>query len=1117
MLDRGRKYAFVLTALILCGATARAEILISGRIVSSQGQELPGAQISLSATRDPFIQGELVRTGALRETPLASTRSTAGGHFQLGAPTPGLYTVVVESPGFLPWEYPLALIEPTYLPTVALSKATEHRVRVVDGDGQAIPGALATVAEASRWSRQNAAFGAWLPASQLARSSEAGQLTFHRETVRGVDLLVWAPGYVESETPSGKTGSNEARLHRGVQRVIEIRNGAGEPAPGTLVRLGLGRWPAGSTDADGRLSLAAPADRSLRLELVTAEGRTTTVSLLPPTATTPLSAAEVFYLQRREIEGRVVGATDGEPLAGALLWAGGERGVYAWTGPRGGFSLPNNQPTHEVKLFVEAPHHLGQRTEGLSVNGSGAVELALQPAATLPGRIVDEDEHPVANAELQIHTDLSRNHFLEPPLSVAARSDADGRFQLSRLPDAPLYELIARAPGFAALRFSITPPVNDREIVLVLGRGRTTVGSVRDIDGRPVANAAAVLYPSRSSQRDRLLVDDVHVAQSLVDGSFTIPHVVAGRYELGVTAPGHAPMIVRGLDVLQTAEPLDLGTVFLEPEAILVGQVTDPRGQPLEGVSVSFLSLVYEVGPQDDQLSTMKVTSTDREGKFLLTQLAASEPIDLQLRRRGHRSQEILGIEVPAVEPLVLVLEPVTEITGRVVDPDGEAVASAQVVMRPQGEGWTGGQPVFGADQEQRSISTNARGWFTLETVDPGLYGLTATAQGYLRSDEVEVEIGNEIGDDHPTDALTLVLGRGARLAGRILAPDGRPVTGARLRVTAPAPQRSELAKEATTRSDGSYELAGLEAGPTTVEIVHRQYPREVRQVELRAEVQRLDVTLDDGFEIAGRVMDDSRAPMPGVNLRLEGSGQARRSVLSDVGGDFHFTGVPTGTYRIRATKDGYAETRAEVRLDDTGLTDGALELELTAGGVITGRLVGLEANELARVEISARRADGTSRDGTVDFEGNYRLEYLAAGDWKVDASIRGKAGRRVSRSVALETGAPETFLDLDFDAGLVLSGEIVHGGKPVAGALVALVPEDLAASRGDRSGQDGHFRLTGLETGIYQLTIDDPKTGLAHRQILELDTDHELVVELEPADPADPAVDPSDGRGLAP
>ena len=52
------------------------------------------------------------------------------------------------------------------------------------------------------------------------------------------------------------------------------------------------------------------------------------------------------------------------------------------------------------------------------------------------------------------------------------------------------------------------------------------------------------------------------------------------------------------------------------------------------------------------------------------------------------------------------------------------------------------------------------------------------------------------------------------------------------------------------------------------------------------------------------------------------------------------------------------------------------------------------------------------------------------------------------------------------------------------------------------------------------QLTIDDPELGLAHRQILELDTDHELVVELEPADPADPAdpvVDPSDGRGLAP
>lgn len=49
------------------------------------------------------------------------------------------------------------------------------------------------------------------------------------------------------------------------------------------------------------------------------------------------------------------------------------------------------------------------------------------------------------------------------------------------------------------------------------------------------------------------------------------------------------------------------------------------------------------------------------------------------------------------------------------------------------------------------------------------------------------------------------------------------------------------------------------------------------------------------------------------------------------------------------------------------------------------------------------------------------------------------------------------------------------------------------------------------------RLTSDVGELGLAHRQILELDTDHELVVELEPADPADPVVDPSDGRGLAP
>ncbi|MEO1084166.1 MAG: carboxypeptidase-like regulatory domain-containing protein, partial [Acidobacteriota bacterium] len=273
MLHRVPLKIIIVAAALVWAAAAQAELDVSGRVVSSEGHGLEGTEVLLYATENRFHESAHRRDGAPRGPAAATVRTVAEGHFHLTVPAAGLYTVVVDSPGRLPWQYPLALIEPTYLPTIALSKAAEHRLRVLDGAGEPVTGAFATVGEASRWSRQKTAFGDWLPAAQVARADADGQLHFRRETVRSVDLVVWAPGFLEAELPSGKRGSSEVRLEAGVDRRIEVRDADGLPLPGALVRLGVGGWPAGLTDAEGRLRLSGPRDRSLPLEVVTADGR----------------------------------------------------------------------------------------------------------------------------------------------------------------------------------------------------------------------------------------------------------------------------------------------------------------------------------------------------------------------------------------------------------------------------------------------------------------------------------------------------------------------------------------------------------------------------------------------------------------------------------------------------------------------------------------------------------------------------------------------------------------------------------------------------------------------------------------------------------------------------
>ncbi|MEM1178121.1 MAG: carboxypeptidase-like regulatory domain-containing protein, partial [Acidobacteriota bacterium] len=745
--------------------------------------------------------------------------------------------------------------------------------------------------------------------------------------------------------------------------------------------------------------------------------------------------------------------------------------------------------------YGEAGDHLGRRTDGVPVDGSGAVELVLEPAVTLRGRLVDVDARPVTGVEIQVHADLSRNHLLEPPLSVAARSDGDGRFTLPRLPEAPIYELITRASGFAASVFAVTRPEGGGPLELVLRRGRQVVGDIVDAAGQPITNAAAMLYPSRRADRGRLLVDDVHVGVSGGEGIFSMDHVLAGRYELGVSADGFAPLKVPDLEILDGDGALDLGTIDLEAESTLGGRVVDVDDRPLAGASISYLALAYEVGPDDDQLSTMKTTGTDGDGRFMIRQLASDQLLDLKVRRTGYRERRLVGVEASGGEPLVVTLDPVAQIFGRVVDEEGSPVPSAHLVVDPLEDFDAGVTAAIGG--EPRTTTADGRGHFTLTAPEPGAYRIRASADTYLPSRDHTFEVR----DDLSAEPLTLVVREGARIAGRVLDVEGRPVAGARVRVVEPAPRRAEAAAEGRSRSDGSYELDGLEVGPTRFEVVHGDFPRAFRTLELHGALHRLDVTLDPGAELRGRVVGETRSPIAGALLRLEvvdGPRQPRKSAQSDTDGSFRLRGVPVGSYRLRATKEGLAEAAVTVQVDSLGALGGPLELEMRGGGVVIGQVYGLVGSEWDRLTVAARRPGHREVPGSVDFEGAFRVEHLAAGEWSLEASLRGEPGRRASSPLRIEAAAPEVYRDLDFESGLIVAGDVRRDCGPVAGALVALVREDLSTSGGARSGLDGRFVLTGVEPGRYDLNVKDPETGYFHRRTLEVEADRELVVELE-------------------
>jgi Carboxypeptidase regulatory-like domain len=102
---------------------------------------------------------------------------------------------------------------------------------------------------------------------------------------------------------------------------------------------------------------------------------------------------------------------------------------------------------------------------------------------------------------------------------------------------------------------------------------------------------------------------------------------------------------------------------------------------------------------------------------------------------------------------------------------------------------------------------------------------------------------------------------------------------------------------------------------------------------------------------------------------------------------------------------------------------------------------------------------------------------------------------RRAVGRVQLAPKQTQASLDLEFGGGLTLSGVVLQGEQPVAGAMVTVQSPNGGLLHGARSGPDGHFRVEGLDAGPIEVVVlgkDAP-----FRQPLDLSADREIVLRL--------------------
>ncbi|MDH3745670.1 MAG: carboxypeptidase-like regulatory domain-containing protein, partial [Acidobacteriota bacterium] len=1066
-----RSFRLALLACFLVQGVAAAALEVRGRVVDEEGRPVSRAKVLLSRVAPQHQSFRDVLGGRLEAEAVETAKTSKDGRYSLSAPEPGMWQVTVHARGKIPIRRRLTpLVDHVDLEDAEVRVDAGLEVLVVAENGDPVPRAQVWIRSIEgRPGRSRARRSQWRDRGRFAMTGEDGRAHLSRPRGESQRARAWASGFLISEEGEAVDGSSGTlTLQRGWRARVRFSRGKDEPMADTIlvVQNETSTWIAGVTDAEGRAEFALQPGRPLAIGLRSADGsrfgaalERTAYELENP----PLRPETIVVPPAVELTGRVIDNKKREPVAGAFVWPAGDEGHFARTDTEGGY---------KIAIGAGESRRLGAGAAGYKGNFAPVERdetpprgptLALAPAASLEGRVVDEEGNGVGGAQVAA---VQAGRWRSPK----TQTRADGSFRLTELEPEGAYELVASAPGFAPTGKAVRlEPELMIEIVMLPGRALT--GRVVDEGKAPIPGAEILLLPVATDFRQRVRGNNTAgpppSATTDTDGAFRIDGL--GDEPVAVVArnAGFATRMITGFDTESEQPVIDVGEVVLSPGEEIHGVVRRSSGAAIEGarVNASSGSMKQYMIPWELTDDLDQTVATGPDGSFVLSDLSAAEPQTVSASHDDYLNERVEGVLPGSEEPIEIVLDRAGRLSGRVLNEQGEPIDDATVRARAleSRDGltarWAGRDWARGRSREDGS--------FTVTGVYPGRLEITVEARGYRGTDALELELAK--GEERT--GLNLVVRRGGTLVGSVRDEEGQPVVGAWVNAepqrTGPMPSRGR----ASTRSDGEgrFALDGLDSsvGQLEFSISHPDYVAHKEQLSFSPGMRR-DVVLESGVAISGFVLSQAGDPISGAEVSVAQSrysygGTGQSQSLED--GSFELRGVGPGTYRLRASKTGFAVTTTETSFEVAAVPVRGVTIHLKTGGTIRGRISGLEPADLAEVQVHVRGAEqGTPAFGLVDPEGEYRVVDVGFERGTVFANSAA-TGQTVQEAFSLDTEGGETRVDLEFRHGAVLSGLVLLDSEPWRGARVGVDGGPASQAYG-QVDHDGRFEVRGLSEG---------------------------------------------------
>ncbi|WP_437968777.1 carboxypeptidase regulatory-like domain-containing protein [Sorangium sp. So ce260] len=472
-----------------------------------------------------------------------------------------------------------------------------------------------------------------------------------------------------------------------------------------------------------------------------------------------------------EVRGQVEDIGGGA-ISGALV-------TLDWIGPGMGAVVARSDAQGSYTAWLDEGRYMARAqadgyAEGFKDGAAPgpALKFQLTPASALVGRVVEAGTGtPVEGAKITLDSEGGWGMRQGVP---AARSDAEGRFRVDRLPPGR-YRLVARALGkLGQARESVLLGLGQtsREVVIEVHRARVVAGRVELApDGAPCQRGNVGLLSPADGRFENAVIE--------ADGSVLFDAVLRGSYQVHVACADHV------------AEPtypaVEVGDSDVEDLVWTVRAGLSIRGRVVDIDQNPVRSAVHAYAPamMGARGGTGAFAQNEADGTFVLKGLSPAKYV-VMARPVNHAEPAPVEVELrdDHAPEVTIVVDRGGAIEGIVTDEDRKPVAGVDVTIM--------GTPGTPADARSGLMKPPAGGMarslddgsFALRGLPPGDYRVSATDApralpgpgpfgGAPEGVAARVEMGKS------TRVALVVERRNGEIHGRVVDEIGEPVTDA--------------------------------------------------------------------------------------------------------------------------------------------------------------------------------------------------------------------------------------------------------------------------------------------------------------------------------------------------